>query len=69
MNILETYSSYDDLALDLLNLENDSIDGLILLILMHSDLERLEGVDLMVQNVISNYSNLKHMRDERKEIV
>lgn len=61
-------ATYNDLALELLDLPENGVDEIITQLLMHSGLGRLEYYDMLIQNVIKNYDNLKEWRDEAGEI-
>jgi len=61
-------ATYDDLVRELFALEEDGIDDIITLIFMRSGLGRLEFYDMILNNIIRDYDNLKEWRDEVGEL-
>lgn len=60
--------SFDDLVKELFDIPEDGIDELIGCIAMHSGLGRLEYMDMVVQNTIREYDDLRSWRDEVGEV-
>ena len=59
---------YEDLVQELFDLDEDGIDEIIGCIAMHSSLGRLEYMDMVVQNTIREYDDLREWRDAVGEV-
>lgn len=57
-------ATYDDLALELLDLENDAFKDLLSLIILHSDLEEIESYIEIAEMGIHQYDNTENFRLE-----
>ena len=72
MKLLDQFNkseaSYDDLALALLDMDENGVDEVLNLLFMHSGLGRLTFYEMLIQNVIRDYDHLEDWRDEAGEI-
>ena len=60
--------SYDDLAMELFELDQNGLDEVFTLVAMRSGLGRLEFFDMVIQNSIRYYDHQRKNRDEVGEI-
>lgn len=60
--------SYDDIAQQLFDLDQDGIDEVFTLVAMHSGLGRLEFFDMVIQNSIRNYDTQGFWREQVGEL-